>query len=245
MTTLNREISSLRSFESVNAEPIDVLFAEHRITEQALNCLERMAERWSSPAGGDDLDWTAVHEAIVFFQTFVEDWHFRREEAYFAASGVRLESIEIHESGKCTFHDHQRCATHLRGLAEAVEFIASRSTGGRPDHLDPATPAREDDQQALRAEEQALQAEEIAAARRRFGEHARAYVDILLKHIENEEDFMYPIIVRDAPPQTKRAAAAVFRQVSRETIDAEKLNECLAAVGNLVERFVGSAKDST
>ncbi len=233
MTTLNREISSLRSFESVNAEPMDVLLAEHRITEQALNCLERMAERWSSPAGGDDLDWPAVHEAIVFFQTFVEDWHFRREEAYFAASGVRLESVEIHESGKCTFHDHQRCATHLRGLTEAVEVIASRSTAGRPDHVDPAPLASEADRQALRAGE-------IAAARRRFGEHARAYVDILLKHIENEEDFMYPIIVRDAPPHKRRAAAAVFRQVSRETVDAEKLNECLAAVGSLVERFVGS-----
>ncbi len=214
---------------------MDILLAEHRVTEEALNCLEQMAERWSAPGGREELDWPAIREAINFFQNFVEAWHFVREEAYFAATGVRLESIEIHDGGAFIFHDHARCATHLRGIEEAVEVIASRSTPCNSSVGDPAQPSSGEFDAGM------PRSGDVAAAYQRFGEHARAYVDILLKHIENEEDFLYPVIERDVTPQRKQAAAEVFRRVSRETIDIQRLDECFVIVDRLAERFVASA----
>lgn len=222
-------LSPGRTEAPTEAEPVDILISEHRITEQVLNCLERMAERWAGPDSPEQLDGRAIRKAIVFFQTFVEAWHFRREEAYFAATGVHVEGMGFDESGAWMFHDHEHCTVHLRGIEEAVGVIASRS------HL-----AHSGDSQyaPLRVSDpRALSSGEVAAAYRRFGKHAWAYSDILLKHIEHEEDCIYPAIERQLTPQTRRAATEAFRRASRESIAAEKLHECLEMVGALTKRF--------
>lgn len=204
---------------------MQILISEHRITEQALNCLERMAERWTGPGRGELLDGSAIRAMIDFFQTFVEEWHFRREEAYFAASGVRMESLEIHEGGDCTFHDHERCSEHLRGLEEAVDTIAPRTAAARP--------ASPHSKQRVASRPPG----ELVAAYRKFGEHARAYSDILLRHIENEEDFIYPFIECRLTAAGQEAAVAAFRRTSEAATDPQRLEACLAVVETLAERF--------
>ena len=212
-------------------EPVDILISEHRMTEQVLNCLERMAERWAGPESPEQLDAQAIRKAIAFFQTFVEAWHFRREEAYFAATGVRVEGMGFDESGAWRFHDHEHCSMHLRGIEEAVGVIASRSLANNLGDSEPAQPPSEGSGSG------ALLSEEVAAAYRRFGKHAWAYSDILLKHIEHEEDCIYPAIEGQLSPQTRRAATEAFRRASRESIGAQKLQECREMVGELTERF--------
>lgn len=220
---------STRRLDTSQAEPMQILIAEHRITEQALNCLERMAERWTGPGHGESLDGRAIRAMLDFFQTFVEEWHFRREEAYFAASGVQMESLEIHDGGDCTFHDHQRSSKHLRGIEEAVETIAARTAE--------APSASTNSRRRVASGPSG----ELIAAYRKFGEHARAYSDILLRHIENEEDFIYPFLERRLTPAGKQAAAAAFRRTSEEATDVERLEACLAVAESLAERFRVSA----
>jgi len=231
MTISSHELSLEQLLNPSGVEPVEILMTEHRITEQALNCLERMAERWSGPDAREKPDYQAIQNALVFFGTFVEAWHFHREEVYFASTGVRLDCVEVHEGGDVTFHDHQRCSRHLRGMRDAVAAMASWSSGGDSNDRGPAgIPANASGSQNPPPAE-------AQNACREFGKHARAYVDILLKHIENEEDLMYPIIERHATPAGKQAAAKAFRLVSGETIDSNRLGECLEIVSRLAERF--------
>lgn len=60
-------------------KPIETLKNEHRIIEQVLDCLERMAER-SATEGR--LDGDAAREAIGFFRTFADRCHHGKEESH-------------------------------------------------------------------------------------------------------------------------------------------------------------------
>lgn len=227
-----REPSSSRMPNPDEAEPVTILIAEHRVTEQALNCLERMAERWAERGGRcEQFDCQAVREIIVFFQVFVEAWHFRREEAYFGVIGVRLERVCIDEGGTCIFHDHEHSSMHLRSIEEAANLIASRSSASESGYTDRGPERSGASGCASRVPPV------VADAYRKFGEHARAYSDILLRHIEDEEDFIYPTIERQATPENRQAAVEAFRKASRATVDGRKLDECLGMIDRLAERF--------
>ncbi len=228
MTISTLQLSSRQLFGQSDLEPMEILIREHRVTEQALNCLERMAERWTGPGKREDVDFHAVGELVLFFQTFVEAWHFRREEIYFAATGVELENVAAYEGGNCSFHDHQRCAVHLRGIERAIGSLVSARGTDAPDDFDSRREG---------LESWVSRPAEVQAAYRAFGEHARAYADILLKHIEDEEDFMYPSIERRIAPDKKLAAETAFRVASREGMDPIRLDACLATVSRLADRF--------
>jgi hemerythrin-like domain-containing protein len=234
-TETNDEVASLRHIKTPAADPSDVLISEHRLVERALNCLERMAERWCGPGRTEELDCQAVREAIIFFQTFVESWHFRREEAYFVAADVPLDGLETDASGDSTFHDHERCSVHLRGIEDAVGIIVANSHGEPPENPGPATVPGET------LGNTAARPATLVAAYRSFGEHARAYSDVLLRHIEDEEDFIYPALERRVTPDARQAAAAAFHRASRESIDSDRLDECMTIVTGLAERFGVSA----
>ncbi len=57
--------------------PTAILRDEHRIIEQVLNCLERMAELTEQ---GQSLDVEAAHQAIDFIRTFADHCHHAKEE---------------------------------------------------------------------------------------------------------------------------------------------------------------------
>ncbi len=88
-------------------KPTDTLVDEHRLIEQVLNCLERMAERASRRA---ELDARRADDAIAFLKTFVHGWHIPREEAYLSQAMVSLSESRPED---LAFHDHRRCCTHL------------------------------------------------------------------------------------------------------------------------------------
>ncbi len=230
MTVSHHERPWLRGDDSSMDDPTEILIAEHRVVEQALNCLERMAERWCGPGRREELDGGAIREAITFFQIFVEGWHFHREEAYFAASAVPLEGFEVGAGDAFSFHDHERCAAHLRGIEKSVGVIVLWQSGRSGDR-------GRGQPRSGRSDPAAMRRAEIAAAYRGFGEHARAYSDVLLQHIEHEEDFVYPLIERHLTPDGRRAAAEAFHRASVEVFGRDRLEECLAIVGRLAERF--------
>ncbi len=229
MTIPTLQLTAEQLIVPSDVEPTEVLLLEHRVTEQALNCLERMAERWTGSAKHESMDVQAILDVVRFFQTFVEAWHFHREEVYFNATGVPLETIETQEGRNGSYHDHQRCSSHLRGMEQAVGQIAIFCGLGPL----PAATVRGNSTRS----QFGRQSPDFLAARRAFGEHARAYADILLKHIEDEEDFTYPFIERHVATPGKQAAEAAFWAASRNGIDACELDECLAIVGRLGERF--------
>lgn len=60
------------------ARPTKVLMDEHRLIEQVLSCLERMAERCRS---NGELDAQAARDAVWFLRTYADRCHHGKEEA--------------------------------------------------------------------------------------------------------------------------------------------------------------------
>jgi hemerythrin-like domain-containing protein len=56
-------------------QPIDILMSEHRVIEQVLRCLERMAEKCLLYG---HFDLQAVRQAIDFFRNFADRCHHQK-----------------------------------------------------------------------------------------------------------------------------------------------------------------------
>jgi hemerythrin-like domain-containing protein len=98
--------------------PIQLLGSEHRIIEQVLNCLEKMAERCRSEGR---LGKESARSAIEFLRNFADHCHHGKEEDLLfgvlqgkefsgSASAIELLSGE-HEDGRA----------HLRSMSDAVD----------------------------------------------------------------------------------------------------------------------------
>ena len=61
-------------------KPSDILKNEHRVIEQVLNCLEKVAQQGTS-AG--ELDARSAEQAIDFFRNFADRCHHGKEESHF------------------------------------------------------------------------------------------------------------------------------------------------------------------
>jgi hemerythrin-like domain-containing protein len=57
----------------------DILMDEHRVIEQVLNCLEKLADRCEAE---EVLDGTSAREALAFLRTFAEQCHHGKEEGH-------------------------------------------------------------------------------------------------------------------------------------------------------------------
>jgi hemerythrin-like domain-containing protein len=57
----------------------DILMDEHRVIEQVLNCLEKLADRCEA---GEKLDGTSALEALEFFRNFADRCHHGKEEGH-------------------------------------------------------------------------------------------------------------------------------------------------------------------
>jgi len=178
-------------------KPLDVLVQEHRLNEQVLNCLERMAEE---AARRGDLDAGLVGDAVGFFRTFVHGWHFPREEAYV---GRAMAPENPGQTEDLKFHDHERCRGHLQGMEEAV---AARASGDR-------------------------------RAMERFVEHAHAYIAVMMKHVEDEEDRIFPTVERTLTEEREVEAVLALRHAESQVTDRRALNACVAAAHRLADRF--------
>lgn len=100
----------------------DILMDEHRVIEQVLNCLEKLADRWEA---GETLDSTSALEALAFFRNFADRCHHGKEEQRLFPA---LKERGIPERGGpigVMLHEHGQGRAHLEAvranLAAAAE----------------------------------------------------------------------------------------------------------------------------
>jgi hemerythrin-like domain-containing protein len=105
-------------------QPTDILRNEHRVIEQVLSCLERIAARGTAEG---DLDVQAACQAVNFFRNFADRCHHGKEEArLFPALEARGISRRDGPIG-VMLDEHEQGRTHLRGLIAAVEdYLAGK-----------------------------------------------------------------------------------------------------------------------
>ena len=99
-----------------------VLKNEHRVIEQVLSCLEKMAEQ--AMAGGK-LDGVSAGEALDFFQNFADKCHHGKEESLlFPLLEARGLSSEGGPTGVMR-HEHEEGRGLIRGMSESAPAAAA------------------------------------------------------------------------------------------------------------------------
>ena len=98
-------------------KPSDILSGEHRIIEQVLDCLEKMAEQ-AERFGRVDVESAAL--AIDFFRNFADRCHHGKEEAHFFPA---VEAKGFPREGGPTgvmLYEHELGRRRVSGMDEAV-----------------------------------------------------------------------------------------------------------------------------
>ena len=99
-------------------QPTEILMNEHRIIEQVLDCLEKMADRCEANA---DLDADSARKAIDFFRTFADCCHHAKEETYlFPMMEAKGFSRENGPTGVMRA-EHNQGRQHIQSMADAVD----------------------------------------------------------------------------------------------------------------------------
>jgi hemerythrin-like domain-containing protein len=96
----------------------DILMDEHRVIEQVLNCLEKLADRCEA---GEKLDRTSALEALAFFRNFADRCHHGKEEGHLFPL---LEARGFGRQGGPTgvmLHEHEEGRGLVAAMARAVE----------------------------------------------------------------------------------------------------------------------------
>jgi hemerythrin-like domain-containing protein len=103
-------------------KPSDILSGEHRVIEQVLNCLEKIADACRRDG---KLDGRSAREAIDFFRNFADKCHHGKEEShFFPAMEARGFSREFGPTG-VMLHEHDLGRSYVRGMNEAIEAAAA------------------------------------------------------------------------------------------------------------------------
>lgn len=103
-------------------KPTEILSGEHRIIEQVLDCLEKIAQ--DATAQGR-LDQTSAEQAVDFFRNFADRCHHGKEETHLFPA---MEAKGFPRQGGPTgvmLHEHEQGRTHIRGMVEAIEEAAA------------------------------------------------------------------------------------------------------------------------
>jgi hemerythrin-like domain-containing protein len=105
--------------------PTDVLMSEHRVIEQVLSCLEKMAAR---AVEDGTLDRSSARQAVDFFQTFADHCHHAKEENHlFPLMEARGFSRSQGPTG-VMLAEHEMGRECLRGMAAAIDPAAEGDT---------------------------------------------------------------------------------------------------------------------
>jgi len=117
-------------------KPTEILSHEHRIIEQVLDCLDKMAEECRS-AGA--LDERAARDAIAFFRNFADRCHHGKEETHLFPA---MEARGFPRDGGPTgvmLYEHEQGRACVRGMEEAVEAAAAGDPAAQARFVDHAT----------------------------------------------------------------------------------------------------------
>lgn len=103
-------------------KPTEILYNEHRVIEQVLECLERMA-REATTVG--KLNAQSARNALAFFRNFADRCHHGKEEArLFPMMEARGFPREGGPTGVMR-HEHEIGRAHVRAMAESLDAAAS------------------------------------------------------------------------------------------------------------------------
>lgn len=100
----------------------DILMAEHRVIEQVLCCLEKLAE---GREAGKQFDKASAREAIDFFRHFADRCHHGKEEGHLFPL---LEARGLPREGGPTgvmLHEHEEGRRLLAAMVEALDSGSS------------------------------------------------------------------------------------------------------------------------
>lgn len=100
----------------------DILKSEHRVIEQTLTCLERIAQESRNQGR---LEAEAAHEAIEFFRIFADRCHHGKEESHLFPA---MEAKGFPRDGGPTgvmLAEHEDGRAHVRAMAAAVDEAAA------------------------------------------------------------------------------------------------------------------------
>lgn len=99
-------------------KPTAILTDEHRVIEQVLNCLERMAERCESEG---KLDPAPAGDALSFLRAFAERCHYGKEERELLPA-VQARKAELDRCAGCAvLHRHEESRAHLDAMEQALQ----------------------------------------------------------------------------------------------------------------------------
>jgi hemerythrin-like domain-containing protein len=110
-------------------KPTEILSGEHRIIEQVLDCLEKIAQ---SCAAEGRLDKASAEQALDFFRNFADRCHHGKEETHLFPA---IEAKGFPRQGGPTgvmLDEHEQGRAHIRGMVEAIEG----ATAGQSEAVD-------------------------------------------------------------------------------------------------------------
>jgi hemerythrin-like domain-containing protein len=115
--------------------PTTILKNEHRVIEQVLTCLEKIAERFE---GGQGLDVESARGAIAFFRRFADQCHHGKEEARLFP--MMEERGFPRESGPIgvMLREHEEGRAHVRAMDSACDAAAAGEAAAGRDFLEHA-----------------------------------------------------------------------------------------------------------
>lgn len=113
-------------------KPTEILMQEHRVIEQVLTCLERMAEicKRGEPLCADD-----ARDAIAFLKAFADRCHHGKEEAQLFPL---LEERGLPSEGGPTQvmrQEHEIGRAHIRAMNEAVTAVEQGDANGASEFI--------------------------------------------------------------------------------------------------------------
>jgi len=107
----------MRSKGDVPLRFTDTLKNEHRVIEQVLCCLEKMADRYEA---GERLELVPANEALSFFRTFGDSYHHAKEETVlFPIMENKGFSQENGPTG-VMLHEHEEGRRHVGAMQDAL-----------------------------------------------------------------------------------------------------------------------------
>lgn len=104
--------------------PTEILENEHRVIEQVLSCLEKIADQGLAQG---KLDEMSARQALDFFQTFADGCHHGKEENHLFPL---MEAKGFPRQGGPTgvmLHEHEEGRQHIRAMREALAAAGQES----------------------------------------------------------------------------------------------------------------------
>ena len=103
-------------------KPTEILSGEHRIIEQVLDCLEKIAQNCEAEGR---LDKTSAEQALDFFRNFADRCHHGKEENHLFPA---MEAKGFPRQGGPTgvmLSEHEQGRAYIRGMADAIDRAAA------------------------------------------------------------------------------------------------------------------------